>query len=906
MPSCPDGFLAHGLIVWSPSRSRSTAIGKGCEVLLPSPHSLSEDALNARREALATWLLEIKSEITAQIQLTTDSDYRDVLDLYDRETEKRAEEPFTRFIRYERSYRYRDAMEAGNLRRERLRVFLTRRVDTIRNHSESFLKGQEKYLREIMMTMEGVVPDSVVRPLGDEEHMHYLRRFFNPTMFARNVGEVPGQFDYRDTILQNCLFSDGVTAKDPEHGIFWKLDGCYQSMVVVRRWPAEAHPKSMTDVLSAMRMNFIVSQTIRGIDPEKEIKKEEAALRRLRGEYSRGKTQHETEIEAREDKMRNLGNGLTRPYEVLTVFRLWNENLMLLNEDRIALCTALANGGYLYHQINHERQNWNLWYESFPGYIGPYREWDLYSENSYLAGLMPIDGTFGGFLETPEAIYDGDEGNLVGIRTFAGDTPQHAVMVGMTGSGKSVSMIDLLAQTECYYDLTAIIEEGLSYGIYTKMYGCEPIVVTPDADITFNYFDTQGAPLSVSQLATASTLLLKLAGTSSEEERNKIRIGVIGEYINQLYWDVYTEWSKRNMDRLEDVAREAMAIEAYRRVMPQGSAFIEAWSEFERVGADDPSIKEEYLTKFSKDEVVQYLRSPDTELNVRNMAFRYFKPEEFPTHSALVAMLKYDPMDHHSDGEIQYLATQLARWSRDGGAAGGLFDGVSTMQLKDRKVIHLELGYIPEQASDLKEAAGFLVAGYVRQLMVSMPRSIRKRWIFEEVARFLNMPGGDRILAEAYAQLRKFSCWVISVTQQYAQLKHSRLRPVIFGNAKSFFLLRQNDREDVEDISGAINLPDTAAWALTRYALPEHIRGQKYSALCYYNVDSRLFGTVRNIVDSHMLYAASSNGEIFDRISRRMAKASDKHPFEVLARVLEEEDQARQPSEEDLVADLAS
>lgn len=906
MATCPDGFLAHGLIVWSLSRSRGTAISKGCEVLLPSPHSLSTEALNLRRERLATWLLEVKGGVTAQVQLTTDSDYRDVLDLFDRETEERGREPFTKFVRSERSIRYREAMQAGNLRRERLRIFLTRRVDTLKNNTESFLKGQEKYLRELMMVIEGVVPESIVRPFGDEEHMHYLRRFFNPTMFARNVGEVPGRFNYEDTILQNCLFSDGVTAKDPDHGIFWKLDGCYQSMVVVRRWPAEAHARSMTDVLAAMRLNFMVSQTIRSIDPEKEIQKEEAVLRRLKGEYSRGKTQHETEIEAREEKMRNLGNGLTRPYEVLTVFRLWNEDLALLNEDRIALCTALANGGYLYHQVNHERQNWNLWYETFPGYTGSYREWDLYGENSYLAGLMPIDGTFGGFLQTPEALYDGDEGNLVGVRTFSGSTPQHAVMVGMTGSGKSVSMIDLLAQTECYYDLTAIIEEGLSYGIYTKMYGCEPIIVTPDADITFNYFDTQGAPLSVSQLATATTLLLKLAGASTEEERNRIRIGVLGEYVNQLYWDAYTEWSKRNMDRLESLSREAMAVEAYRRVMPRGASFIEAWSEFERVAKEDPNVREEYLTRFTEDEVVQYLRSPDTEITVRNLAFKEFRPEEFPTHSGLVQMLKHDPMDHHGEEEIRYLATQLARWTRDGGSGGCLFDGVSTIQLKDRKVIHLELGYIPDQASDLKEAAGFLVAGYVRQLMVSMPRSVRKRWVFEEVARFLNMPGGDRVLAEAYAQLRKFSCWVISVTQQYAQLKYSRLRPVIFGNSKSFFLLRQNDREDIEDISGAISLPETAAWALSKYPLPEHQRGQKYSSVCYFNQDDQLFGTVRNIVSPHLLYAASSNGEIFDRLSRRFAKASSEHPLAVLDRVIDEEDRARNaPSEEELVADLA-
>ncbi len=37
----------------------------------------------------------------------------------------------------------------------------------------------------------------------------------------------------------------------------------------------------------------------------------------------------------------------------------------------------------------------------------------------------------------------------------------------MSGAGKSVTMCDLLSQTEGYFAYTVIIEEGLSYGIYT-------------------------------------------------------------------------------------------------------------------------------------------------------------------------------------------------------------------------------------------------------------------------------------------------------------------------------------------------------------------------------------------------------------------------------------------------------
>src|SRR2546429_6100027 len=45
----------------------------------------------------------------------------------------------------------------------------------------------------------------------------------------------------------------------------------------------------------------------------------------------------------------------------------------------------------------------------------------------------------------------------------------------------------------------------------------------------------------------------------------------------------------------------------------------------------------------------------------------------------------------------------------------------------------------------------------------------RSRNVYEEVARFLDIPGGQEIVQESYAQLRKFNCWNISIVQQYAR-----------------------------------------------------------------------------------------------------------------------------------------
>ena len=41
-----------------------------------------------------------------------------------------------------------------------------------------------------------------------------------------------------------------------------------------------------------------------------------------------------------------------------------------------------------------------------------------------------------------------------------------------------------------------LLEEGLSYGIFTEANGSKPIIVHPDGTLCINYLDTNGAPLS--------------------------------------------------------------------------------------------------------------------------------------------------------------------------------------------------------------------------------------------------------------------------------------------------------------------------------------------------------------------------------------------------------------------------
>src|SRR4029453_147903 len=174
-------------------------------------------------------------------------------------------------------------------------------------------------------------------------------------------------------------------------------------------------------------------------------------------------------------------------------------------------------------------------------------------------------------------------------------TPQHAVLLGMSGAGKSVTVCDLLTQTEGYFAYTVIIEEGLSYGIYTATVedGARPIIIHPDGDLTINYLDTHGLPLTAEHLASAVALVAKIAGVSIDEDKQVAGEALIAKYLMLLYGDIFEEGNRRNADRLLDVARHACLLAKLKRTRP-GSTMIDTFVDFrdrQRIDPDQASAQ---------------------------------------------------------------------------------------------------------------------------------------------------------------------------------------------------------------------------------------------------------------------------------------------------------------------------
>ena len=851
----PNGVFCDGMILYGfPERGAIAA--KGFWVEPPDVRGASFARLNAFQDQVRALLALATPGRRLQLQWSCDADYRRELLAYHEATQK-VVPPAVRRVRNERFTRYWDRMQARTLRRERLALFLSVEISRysgnlqtaggLRTHYAAVLGELSAQFEEFSQTLRTIFHgEAAVRPMGDEEHCTFVRSFLNPSLAENSEATVP-RFDPELTVQEQCWLGEGVG--QPDGGFY--LDGHYHAVLTLDRWPQHTRPGIVTHLTGLPFLDYRITVNVTPAAARGEIRREEQAIERLAGEYA-DKRRHSLVVALRkkERKVENLAGGFVRPFEVCYVIRVWARTSEALREKVSALQAAIhAMDGAQYFECAVPTTAKKLFFATWPGWThSSYRHRHCYAEDNYLADLLPFSATFTGALDQAEAIYDGSHHNLVGVTTEVRGSPQHAVLLGMTGAGKSAAMHDLLMQTAAFFDYTVIIEEGLSYKPFTTALGETPIIVHPDAALTINYLDTQGLPLTQLHLASAVALLSRMIGVPDSEEHLALRSAQLTQYLHQLYRDAHADWARRDPQRAAEASRLACAVHRWRLRMPVGTTPIDAFAELRdrRAANDDEAVS--FVETLGDADLTAFAHDPTTERLVAQTACAMFSATDHPTHGALVDLLAYARLPEHPKEEIDRLATLLRAWSADG-TYGQMFDGVTNVSL-NRSVAHFELGFVPEQAVELKAATGLLISGFARQHILALPRTRRKRIIFEEVARFLDVPGGEKIVAESYAQLRKFNCWAVSIVQQHARFKTSRVRPAVIGNAKQFFLMRQSDRSDLADLATDLGMPESALDVIQRYPLPEQLpENGRYSALCYFAPTTQppQCGTLRHI-----------------------------------------------------------
>src|SRR6266540_1967351 len=886
----PNGYFVRDLIVFNHLR-RGGSVSKGFVFEAPDLLNSPASDLNAFQDQLCLLLASLNENQRLQVQYFCDSNFKSELLRYQQETE-RFSNVWTKRARNERFTRYWQAMSERKLRRQRVILYISRTLESApsgfqtaaarRDYYATLLDqlvGEFEHVHRLLLEIFASAGTRVL-PMNDLDHFRHYKRFLNPSLAERFDFDPAEGFAPELSIQENCWHSEGTVQS--YFGFF--LDGNYHSLIGLSRWPRTTYPGIIERLTNLRLLDYAITVNIDPLPITKEISKEEKEHDRVAGDYA---------IEKKQKKIHALMQGQTIPFNALFVVRVWDKSKDGLNAKAGAIKNAVNSmNSAQYFESNLPSTSKNLFYQTWPGWTwGRYEYRKLYAEHRFLADMLPVTSTFTGHLATAEAIYDGPHDNLVGIETFSGSddnkTPQHAVLLGMSGAGKSVTVCDLLTQTEGYFAYTVIIEEGLSYGIYTATVeeGARPIIIHPDGDLTINYLDTKGLPLTPDHLSAATALVARMIGTSQQEDKQMLRQAQIAKYINLLYEDSFQDWCKKRHDQLLNIARHALALQKFRAErMPPGATTLETFADFRdqsgsghvqsTTSAGLSSWVTEYLNQFPEADVLRFLKDPRTSKEVRNLSFAYFAPEEFPTHRMLQELMMLDPVGTERD-QIMEIATLLLPWCRDGNY-GCLFDGTSNLSLTG-KIAHFELGYIPDSAKELKTAAGFLITNDARKHIITLPRGLRKRNVYEEVARFLDIPGGEEIVKESYAQLRKFNCWNISIVQQYARFKQSRIRSAVFGNSRQFFLMRQNDRADLDDMAADIGLTELTKHAILSYPLPDQQKGEKFSAFTYLHNDAQnpICGTAHNVASPEMLYISGSSGAQFDQRAEALRGSND-------------------------------
>lgn len=880
MGKCIDGHLVDNLIVYR-GLQKGGYVGRGFRVGPPDAENADISWLNHLEDELRVLLASLKDTARMQFHWSVDSDYQRELLAYYEKTKQLASNPWSQRQRNERFTRYWRQMENRELRRERLNIYVTSKIDVEAMPKEGGRRAQYDYVLgtsgreltqygELLQQIFGGLGGSV-RPLDELDHFEEFYRYFNASAPDCPDIDYEALYDPERSLLENCFNGEAAPLSKPDQGFY--LDGYYHGILVVKSLPKTTFSGMIGQLTGLDMLDYSITVNIRPLDTMKEIEKEEGAYEKLQNTIQHSpKLRMLAAMQKKGQKIQRLMSNEVLPYQAQFILRCWDGEKAGLRAKLAALRSAVTKlSGAKYYDPALPTSNRNYFYAALPGWC-----WDKYDDHSHyiedanLADLLPVSATPTGDLADAEAIYDGANRNLVGIKTFAGlrgsESPQHGVMFGMSGAGKSVNMIDLLTQTEPYYDYTVIVEEGLSYGIYTQTVaeGAEPIIIQPGGNLTFNYLDTGGLPLTSLQIANATALCQLMAGVCRDEDKNRLRGAQLSGAIRQLYRDFYEDWKRKHPDEHRELLRDTAALSKWQaEKLPPGATFFDAFIDF-RDQDNTGGEREDWLNQITEEEIDRIQHDPKAAEDTFRLAFAAMRPKQMPTHGQLQELLG---MDGHGAGgeEARHLGQLLEPWCSYGNY-GAILDGVNTIDLRG-KIAHFELGYIPESAQDLRAVAAFLITNHVRNEVMTRRRDVRKRVILEELSAFLTIPDGDRITREFYERMRKFNCWVFSVIQQFGRFYDSPVRSSVMGNSRLLFLLKQRDRQDLDRIDEAFPLPEVTKGAIGSFPEPK-----AFSSFVYYREDDSkpVIANGRNRASKEMLYATASDGATFERRAKEL------------------------------------
>ena len=404
----PDGHFIRDLVVFNGLRQGSF-VSKGFIFEPPDLDNAQISDLNEFQDHISLLLASLSEHQRLQVQYFCDSDYRTELLRYQAATTK-MENVWTKRCRNERFLRYWQAMVDRNLRRQRLILYISRKLDgspkafhsakARTSYYEAVLDQLHTEFAQVHETLAGIFAAQGARviPMTDADHYRHYKMFLNPSLAERFDYDILDVFDPEQSIQDNCWHSEGNGQSD--YG-FW-MDGYYHSLLVLTRWPKITHPGLIRRLTNLRLLDYTITVNIDPLPVRHEILKEEKEYERIAGDYaSEKKLSLLTVMEKKQRKIAALTRGDTMPFNVQFIVRVWDKTKEGLTAKTGAIKNAINSmNGAQYFESALPSTSRKLFYETWPGWTwGRYEHRKLYGEKPvhrrHAAILRHVYGSLG-------------------------------------------------------------------------------------------------------------------------------------------------------------------------------------------------------------------------------------------------------------------------------------------------------------------------------------------------------------------------------------------------------------------------------------------------------------------------------------------------------------------------------
>ena len=901
-PGEPDrSFLVYGEL------NGSGYAAKGWHLRVPNLSHATSSQKNELCGNLQTYLSRFNREKRLQFRFEKDSDYTEILDRYEADTARLANNAFIRQFREQHVKQFREELERNELWREHLTAYIAFPIKKFisgsldvnsKKETTEFMRRIGNAFKSEELLLQSAFPFEVKALTA----LELFKSFSN----AVNCSQIGQRIDYEKQFNPNLseIYQSDFGEQDlslenragtirSERGYCLYGDGLYHNILTLKSLPPfDLFPFYGNALLENNIVNLSVSVNMRATDPAKTIEKLEsrqaAAQRDLEADPSA--IAYRSEVDQLQKTIYRMGSGEDVPFEAEYLVHLWNRDAGQLQRDTEQLRLLATNLHMTFYMHDLTMQSAAQFLKTLPGNLY-YKKWDpLFVLHQSFSALIPFNATFTGCDSEPQAIFHGDHHNIVCLNGFHGGTPQHAGCFGQSGAGKSVNTLGELLQTCIFYEKIVLLEEGASYLMFTRVTGGSYIEIDVNSNMVLNYFDTAGAPLDASQIEFAANFLTNMCGLSKDDEIVQDRTAMLSHYVNLAYQSSFQEWWNRHPKRRSEVAKYAMTIAWMMPNQPSGrNTAADCFLDLKEALGKDPAQRNltekeiaSYFDTITGEQITDWI--VEAPMLLRDTAYAFMKSEDMPYHSQIVEMIRSTPDPTHPRRETNRIATRLAQYSAESGR-GGIFDGITNVDLSNR-IIHFEIGKMANATDNLKGMVTMVISNLARNQIVNLPRRPLKMVIFEEVVRFLRFPGFPTFIKYCYAQLRKSNCRAVTNTQEAGQLMLSdgmggTVGDIVLGQSKQYYFLKNKDKENLAYFRRFANLSDDTAEAIMTFPSPEHIPGKrKYSSYVYYvdNGEFPITGIVRHYASVMTLAIASTTGESFSKREEMLRQLRIRYP----------------------------